>query len=168
MGISRQRSIRPFCKFGTERHQSPEIGAESPETVPRFVRQTFQPLYRGYEHEGAATIPVRFTPSGPLQDRIGSQAGLTDMDLHVAFPVLPSLAREIEEQAHHDLRSKRLRGEWFRVTADEAVAACERAILSITRKRASGPQNGRPRVPIDASSPEGQKILADRRQALFD
>lgn len=40
-------------------------------------------------------------------------------------------AREVEKLAHGILLTKRLRGEWFEVSVDEAIAAIDQAIRSV-------------------------------------
>ena len=40
-------------------------------------------------------------------------------------------AKLVERLAHHALREKRLSGEWFDVTVDEAIAAIESAVIAM-------------------------------------
>jgi hypothetical protein len=99
---------------------------------------------------------------------IASQAGLTDLSLRVAFPVVASLAREIEQEAHRLVASSRIAGEWFDLTPEKAIDAVERAILSVTRKHAVGPHEltkGLRRA-LDLRTPEGQQIFRSRLERM--
>jgi hypothetical protein len=92
------------------------------------------------------------------------QGGIEDARLHLAFPVARSLAATIEDRAHEVLAGRRIMGEWFRVTVDEAAEAVEQAILAVTRKQAVGsdPLVQR-RDALTPRTPEETRALIGRR-----
>jgi hypothetical protein len=93
---------------------------------------------------------------------IANQAGLDDIGLHCAYPVAPALAAEIENEAHKRLGTKRIRGEWFGVSPQEAIVAIEWALMEITRRHVIAARN----FPRPASYLEGRERLQRRLAAM--
>lgn len=71
--------------------------------------------------------------------------------VHVA-EIGPGMAHAVETAAHAILKAKRLRGEWFNVTADQAVSAINLAIEAVERgetvKQMLVRMNARPRAAV--------------------
>ena len=78
-----------------------------PEVGPVKVGRSMQPLARLKQLEGKACMRLFLTGQWPIGQAIGLAA---------------------ERYAHWLLRDKSVKGEWFDVSRDEAVAAVERAI----------------------------------------
>lgn len=98
--------------------------------------------------------------------QIASGAGLNDVRLHIAFPVLADLAPEIEACAHEIHQHVRSRGEWFELDPDVAAKSVIEAIGIVARRHAVEGQNlvpENPNLPKIATS----ELIRDRLEKLF-
>lgn len=87
-------------------------------------------------------IGPRFGPrkigfASDVQKRLATLQSSNPAELIIQYRIdVGGQARDVEFEAHRLLQDRRLRGEWFNVTLDDAIGAIETAIATATPRRA--------------------------------
>lgn len=118
------RADRPFRKSGRKRGSRGALPAPRPH--PSMLYRAGSGLRCVYVI-GASGFAVKIGIAQDVEKRLaGLQTGCPHkLRIFFTVEVEGCFARPIERECHEALRKKRMQGEWFKVTAAEAIAAVE-------------------------------------------